>query len=535
MSIRLAGLLVIATAVLLASRAFGPSDLYDQDQPKTVAYTVDIVEHGRWVLPRDMLGRPSTKPPMYNWIGAPLVMIFGTSEFVLKLPSVLGGLAVLALTVIMGRRTAAWLPRRERRWNVDDASGARAGRADVSWEVALAAGVIWLACYPSMKLMYTARPDMLLTALLIGAWVLGTLLLEGLGVALSRHRRWWLLATGFWLCVAGAWLTKGIPALLPIIYVVLAARLRQGRWGAVKRTGILWGLPLAIGIVSVWATAAYRIDPAHFEKTFVGYETFGRIFGMDRIDAGVGVEGVADENTRGGPMRIVTDAWKMPAWFAVRFVPWSLIVVLAMVHVPWRRWLSHAMGPAILWIMLVLVFFSLSAGKRADYLAPAYPAGAILAAYWLVVVAARHGVTAVRAATAGLIVLAGVAAWQLLDSPAARSGTGQRIAEFADIASGYAGEQGVVFDRVGYNPLPTLMGVNQATDVPTEEMRRAGGWLIRPIGDGEFPIVASMPMPTGRTGNRMTRMGLFRLSEGREIGTRTQPVPPPDDSRDPSE
>lgn len=521
MSIRLVAVLVVSAAVVLGARALGPSDLYDQDQPKTAAYTVDIVEHGRWVLPRDMLGRPTTKPPMYNWVGAPLVMAMGTSELVLKLPSVLGGLAVLGLTVVMGRRTAAWLPRQERRWNTSEAADGRAGRADVSWEVAMVAGVLWLACYPTAKLLYTARPDMLLTALLIGAWVLGTLLLEGLGAALSGQRRWWVLATGFWLCVAGAALTKGIPALLPVVYVVLAARLRQGRWGAVRRTGILWGLPLAVVLVGLWCSAAYRLDPEHFTQTFVGYEAVGRVIGM----GGEATDGLVEGKDRGGPVRIVLDVWKMPAWFVVRFVPWSVIAVLAMVHVPWRKWMSHAMGPAILWLVLVLAFFSLSAGKRADYLAPAYPAGAILAAYWLVVVAARHGVTAVRAAAAGLVVLAGVAAWGLLESPAARDGYGERIADFADIARGYAGDQRVVFDGVGYNPLSTLMGVNQATDKPDEAMRKASDWLIRPIGDDEFPIWASMPVPTGRTADKVRRLGLFRLNKlGHEIGTQTRPV-----------
>ena len=37
-----------ATVMVLTSRIAGPSDLYDQDQPKTIAYTVDIVRHARW-------------------------------------------------------------------------------------------------------------------------------------------------------------------------------------------------------------------------------------------------------------------------------------------------------------------------------------------------------------------------------------------------------------------------------------------------------------------------------------------------------
>ena len=66
-------LTALVMLVIFGCRWFGPSDLYDNDQPKTVAYTVDMVRHGRWLLPVDMLGRPATKPPMYNWISVPVV------------------------------------------------------------------------------------------------------------------------------------------------------------------------------------------------------------------------------------------------------------------------------------------------------------------------------------------------------------------------------------------------------------------------------------------------------------------------------
>ena len=54
--------LIGLVAVVLAFRIFGPSDLDLKDQPKTVSYTLDIVENARWVWPHDMMGSSATKP-----------------------------------------------------------------------------------------------------------------------------------------------------------------------------------------------------------------------------------------------------------------------------------------------------------------------------------------------------------------------------------------------------------------------------------------------------------------------------------------
>ena len=42
-----------ALVVLFVGRVLGPSDLWDQTQPKTVSYTTDIIVHGgsHWILP----------------------------------------------------------------------------------------------------------------------------------------------------------------------------------------------------------------------------------------------------------------------------------------------------------------------------------------------------------------------------------------------------------------------------------------------------------------------------------------------------
>jgi 4-amino-4-deoxy-L-arabinose transferase-like glycosyltransferase len=324
--------LLLALGVGLFGRVAGPSDLYDNDQPKTVAYTVDMVEHGRWLLPRDMLGNPATKPPLFNWAGAPLLAAVGPSEFVLKLPSVIGGLIVVGLTIGMGRRLMG-------------------GSGSVpALEVGVVAGLLWLASSAGMKHIYLARPDMVLAAALTGAWACATLCLSG--QAASRTAQ-----VGLWLCIALAALAKGPPALLGLLFVVLGAKLLTGRWASVWRTGIAWGLPLALLIVGGWVYAAYSADPAGFR-------------------AGMLSDTIEHRSTAGGfgstLVAVLVSLWKMPLQFIGRFLPWSIFVVLTLIHIPPRRWFSSTLGPAVLWVLLAVGFFMLSPRQRPDYLLPAF-------------------------------------------------------------------------------------------------------------------------------------------------------------------
>ena len=151
-----------------------------------------------------------------------------------------------------------------------------------------------------------------------------------------------------WSCVTGATLTKGPAALLPVLYIVIGSRVIAGRWRTMLRTGIAWGLPAALALAGTWALAAYAEAPQHFYDTFVRDEVVDRIVGRETQSRWV----------------VLLELWKMPAYFLARFLPGSVLVVLALIELKPRRWMSHPLAPAILWLLLALGMFSLSAGKR---------------------------------------------------------------------------------------------------------------------------------------------------------------------------
>lgn len=359
---------VIAFLSIVLLRATGPSDLWDQTQPRTIAYTADILVRGgnAWVLAQDADGFPATKPPLYNWLAAPFVAIAGReSEFAHRFPSVLAALATAGLLVWWGERLAA--------------RGRLGGVRGMGWLAALA----WLAMFPTIKLGYLARPDMLLCLVLFIGWWAATR-----AIAFRRdgsgERPGIANAMTFWLMFALAAWTKGPVAVCLLAYPpLLALVLERSLAPLATLRPMLFALP-AMMLAGLWYALAAWIDPAHFRQTLVYGEVVGRVTGN-------GPEGGGD-----GPMAILLGLPVMPMYFVARFAPWSIASLLGFVALfgrettdqprpkRWRSSPDHAvLLGALLWTALLVALFSLSSGKRADYIAPVYAPAALVAAWWL--------------------------------------------------------------------------------------------------------------------------------------------------------
>jgi len=522
-------LLGLVVVMVLVARIAGPSDLHQNtDQSKTIAFTGDIVLNGRWSLPRDSLGQETLKPPLVNWVGAPFVAAFGFHEWTLKMPSILSGLAMSGLVGLMG----AWLIRRvpsgrERPEHSARGSGAgQRGLEEVKNEEAggmrvppepvqlgpdavrrstggtpappepevlavsaggtpappepevlavsaggtpaplmpvafgLASAGVWISCPSAVKHVYFLRPDMMMTALLTGGWALATLAL-----AEQRPRRRMLLLGGMWLAAGLAGLTKGPMALLIPAYAVLAALLihRSGR--RLLRLGWLWGVPIMLAPAALWLVSAYRVDPEHVRETLLHGEL------LERLQRGT---------TESDPFRVVRALVRVPGFYLERFAPWGVLLAIGLVQIRPRRWLTHPLAPAVVWVGLVTLVNVLFAGRSGSFVAPAYPAGAILAAYATVRLAHRAGRSAPAwVAGIALAVAVGVCAHQVFLSRGARTGLGERIKAFAHDAGQIVRDDPVAFVGTGHNPVVTLMGRYRAGE-PTVQDIAAAKWIVMP-------------------------------------------------------
>ena len=444
-------LLIACGVVMFAARLLAPSTLQRFDQPKTASYTADVVVNGRWLLPRDMLGHIATKPPLVNWLAAPLVALGFWAEWAVKWPMVAGALASTALTVWMARR----LFRRT------------AEIGDQAKNAAAIAGIAWLVNPANLTMIYHCRPDPLLVTFLIAAWILGTIIVcEKEPPALS-------IVLSFWIVVGLAALTKGPAALVPILYLPLAAKLIGGSWSLVHRSRWWWGFPLALAIFAAWAIPTAIAYPEPFFQVLVGRQLIAQALGL-------GEQFGSRQITSGGPFVALKLIWENPMWFVERFAPWSVLSIGGLYLIGWRRWFGHPLAPAVLWTFLVLAFFALSAHKTTDYILPAYPAAAILAAYFCGIFLQRFRIRLWQVGCAGLMLAIGFALETLYFSNASTDRAGDNLKDFARQADAIIRDDPVIFVRTGFNTLQFFLHRHQGGDPTPEQIERAK-WVIMPV------------------------------------------------------
>ncbi|MEZ6317566.1 MAG: hypothetical protein R3B49_02255 [Phycisphaerales bacterium] len=496
-------LAALVAAVLL--RVLAPSDLLqNQDQSKTIAFTMDCAVNGHWALQRDGSGELTRKPPLVNWIGAPAPMLGWHSELALKLPSLVAGVT----TVVVTSLGALVLVRRVGARPADALDGMLGAHAPA---LAIAAGVVWLTCPESIKHIYFLRPDMVMTACLAGSWVCATVLLTG-----PKPKHPTALALGMWGFAGLAMLAKGPMAVLVPVYALAAGVLiaddeSKATWGErVRRTaraGWWWGVPLMVAPTGAWVWAAWAADAAHVRDRLLGGEL------GSRIERG---------STGASAGRYVRALGNVPAMFVARFLPWGVAALLALVFRPSSRWVRHPTAPASVWVLLVLVFNVLFAGRSGSFLMPAYPAAASLAVYAAArIIAGRDGRRVARAAP-GIAAFALVCALviggrEATTSRAARTGAGEHIKAFARAAERTVGDGAVVFVGIGDNPVSSLMGRHHAGDPGAEELAHAA-WIVAPVVEGVDPVVSSEAMEILRARSHEARaridgVGLYRVSD----------------------
>ena len=320
---------LILISVAWAVRSSLPSDLWKRSQPLTLRATVDVVVEDRWVLPHTVDDRPLAKPPLINWLSAPVVEAFGFAPWSHRVVPALAAWLTCLFTLQLARLFHA------------------------SDTVALSAGVLWVGTWLGFKSLLLVRPDPLLVlAGTSGMWAI---------VARIQGVRW---ASGL---LGGALalglLAKGVAALPLIVMAGIAprmARIPRSDWPSPP----WWIMATAAVPYLAWVVATEVIHPGFPAEVLFGEEIFGRV-------SGTGIEAAGRS-----PWQVVLGAWKLPVHFVVRTLPLSVFALLAV-----RELGRHDLAVLLMWfVVLHLVVFGFSASRRADWMMPAVPAMAVLAA-----------------------------------------------------------------------------------------------------------------------------------------------------------
>ncbi len=325
--------LALMLFVLAATAWMRPLMLPDEGRYVGVAW--DMLRSGDWLTPT-LNGLPFFhKPPLFYWITAASMSIFGLHEWAARLASIVGA--------ALGAFALWWFLRR---WWGERLAGLTA--------VALLAQPLFFIGGQFANL------DMLVAGCITATIALGA------DAALSMHsgRPWRGALAGAWATAALGVLAKGLIGIVIPGGVLLIWLLLLRRWRIIGR--LLWwpGLLLFAVVALPWFWAMELRFPDFLHYFFV-VQHFQRF-------AGSGFNNV----------------W--PFWFYP--------AVLLLASLPWLPWLLGNLRPSpeplaalhddgravtllmLCWCLLVLLFFSIPASKLLGYILPAVPPLAALMA-----------------------------------------------------------------------------------------------------------------------------------------------------------
>jgi 4-amino-4-deoxy-L-arabinose transferase-like glycosyltransferase len=337
--VAITALAVIAVCSVLFLYRLADRDLWSSHEGRAAMDSQTLLDQGANGLPRLFDGQPELqKPPLYYWLVAGLAWLHGSQvdEWDVRLPAALSALAcTAAVFVLLGLRRRPW-------------AGLIAAMI-----LATAIHFVWLA--------RIGRIDMPLTLAVTaaaGSWYL----------AQRRHRhgrsnRAFLLA-GYLAVAVGVLLKGPIGALLPVsiwlAHLLLAGYRLPGHWlSAARQLGLIWGGPLVLLLTVPYYWRLHSATVGEFTRVFFWHHNFGR--------------GLGGTGLRSNPW------WFYVPQFGVDFLPWSVLLPLAIWWCWRRRWLARDSDArfGLAWLLGVFLFLSCSRFKRADYLLPAYPGAAL--------------------------------------------------------------------------------------------------------------------------------------------------------------
>ncbi|MGH7995454.1 MAG: phospholipid carrier-dependent glycosyltransferase [Opitutaceae bacterium] len=323
-------MLLLGTAGLYLFR-LGWVGLYDLDESVYAEISREMLALGNWITPHLDFIPYLEKPPLLYWLNALAFKAFGLSAFTARLATAVAAIAGVGFTYGIGRDI----------WN------RRTG---------IAAGAMLATSFGYFVFGRMAMPDMLFASLVTaGFW--------GFGRALFEETPSRAAAFGGYAGMAGAVLAKGLIGLFPAVVVGAFVALTWD-WRLVRRLKLVPGILLFLLIAAPWHILIERRYPGFLWFYFVNEHVL-RALGKQRL--------INYATLPIGTYLGITLVW---------FCPWTLFLPMA-VRRCWPRVRSgdraeRASLFVLLWAVIVIGFFVVSAARLEYYALPALPALALL-------------------------------------------------------------------------------------------------------------------------------------------------------------
>jgi len=337
---------LVGFALLLMATGLGLRDPWPADEPRFALVAQDMLRSGDWLIPRVGGDLYADKPPFFFWLMATAMAATGSMRIGFLLPSLLAGIGATLLVYDLLRRAR--------------------GR-----EVALCGAFVLLLTFQFTWQMRQAQIDGVLC-------FVTTLSLYGLlrHVLLGPAPGWFIAG---WFVAGLGVITKGV-GFLPLLALIPFAILARRGWPA--PVGGVAGLSL-VGVLMMLVAISLWFVPM-----------------MVVTSAGGDLLAYRNEILFKQTVTRYADAWHHhePVWYYfVNIIPLFWLPLSALLPWLWPRWRSawraRDTWTAVLlaWVVIVVLFFTLSSGKRGLYVLPAVPALAMAAAPWLPELLRRAG------------------------------------------------------------------------------------------------------------------------------------------------
>ncbi len=308
----------------------GKSSVWDANEAFYAETPREMLLTGDYLAPRFNNEPRTQKPPLAYWAVLLSYKLFGVGEFALRIPG--AAAATVTLFLVYGIARMLFSP-----------------------SAALMAAAV-TATTPRFFVLARRLPIDILLILFLTA----VLFFLMRAVRKNTTLDWAMV----YFCAALGFLTKGpVAAVIPAgAYGAWSLHARRFRFAA---THPWMGICIFLAVVLPWHVLIYK---AH------GWTYIAPFFMRDNLQRFA--------LTSMGPTR--GPLYYLPV-FAMDFFPWSVLFLFA-IYALWagRKWTAPLKSPAyglpIAWCALTFLLFSLSRNKQEYYIAPLYPAAAVLLA-----------------------------------------------------------------------------------------------------------------------------------------------------------
>lgn len=337
------------------------------DEPRYAQVAREMYERGDWITPTLGGFNWFEKPALLYWLEIVSYKFFGVTEFAARFGPALFGLGTVAALWILGRTLS---------------------KEAAKWFALIGASTLGILVF-SHGASFDIIVTFPMTAALVSFFVFDRSVYKNpVAIPTSRDSDPRAAASAplilFYIFVGVSLLAKGLigivfPYAIVVFYFVLSRKLPSRKFVI----SLLWGTLLAVAVAAVWYLPAYLKNGWEFVDEFIIQHHFQRF----------------TSNKYQHPQPFYFFLWVLP----LMTLPWLPFFFAALISFAKRIFgrrdsktqdksptppLLHSSSPLLLfslsWLLVPLVFFSLSGSKLPGYILPAVPGAIVFAGLYVV-------------------------------------------------------------------------------------------------------------------------------------------------------